>query len=329
LTEIEADTGRYYLLSYAAPSPEGDGDYHDIRVEVARDDVDVRARDGYFDYDAADRRSRFVSAALSLPGTVADLPLYAQATRTRDADGNTHLMLSLAVDADQLGIGVDDQGLFAGFEVHDAALDERLDVKEEYHGKVQRRLTPLAADDASIAAVARAAGLPAGELLVTHNEWTLPPDDYDVRAMILDENTGRVGSARVQVTVDKVEPGAWSTSDLLLIESDRSGKTRPVVAGRTPAGATVSAFLEVYNGVSPAVRGTIRAVDSPMSALGDGADIYFTPLYPDDDGIHRGAVLLPPLTPGTYHLRLEVNDIAAGQGDTFEQNIEVLEPPRR
>ena len=44
LRDIEAGTGRYYLLTYAAPEPEGDGDYHDIRVEVLRDDVDVRAR---------------------------------------------------------------------------------------------------------------------------------------------------------------------------------------------------------------------------------------------------------------------------------------------
>jgi VWFA-related protein len=49
LFEIERDTSRFYLLAYAPPPPIGDGEYHDIEVRVARDDVDVRARAGYVD----------------------------------------------------------------------------------------------------------------------------------------------------------------------------------------------------------------------------------------------------------------------------------------
>lgn len=329
LTDIETDTGRYYLLTYAAPAPEGDGDYHDIRVEVAREDIDVRARDGYFDYDAADRRGRFVSAALSLPGTVADLPLRAQATRSRDADGTSTVLVSLAVEASELGIGVDDEGLFAGVEIHAAALDDRLEMHEEHHGLLQRRLTQEASAAVAGDTVTRLGALPAGELLVSRFEWDLPPGEYDIRVMVLDEATGRVGSARMAAEVTDAEPSTWSTSDLLLIETDQRGASRPVVDGRLPAGRVVSAFLEVYNGVSPAVRGFIRAVDSPESALVDGADIFFTPLYRDADGIRRGAVVLPPLRPGTYHLELEIIDGGAGNGRSFEADLEVLQPPRR
>jgi len=329
LRDIEADTGRYYLLTYAAPAPEGDGDYHDIRVEVLRDDVDIRARDGYFDYDATDRRSRFVSAALSLPGTVADLPVRAQATRSWAADGTATVMLSVAVNAEELGLGVDDEGVFAGFEIHAAALNDRLDLKEEHHSILRRRLTSSSPGFSAAAALSNIRSLPAGELLVHRSEWTLSPDDYDVRVMVLDETTGRVGSTRMQVEIPDHAAGVWGTSDLLLIETDGAGKARPVVDGRVPAGRVVSAFVEVYSGVSPFVRGFVRAIDSPMSALAEGAEILFTPLYADADGIHRGAVLLPPLTPGTYDLRLELTDEGAGAAASFDVEIEVLQAAGR
>ncbi len=327
LTEIETDTGRYYLLTYAAPEPEGDGDYHDIRVEVLRDDVDVRARDGYFDYNADDRRSRFVSAALSLPGTVADLPLRAQATRSWSADGTATVLLSVAVDADEVGLGVDDEGVvFAGLEIHAAALDNRLDIEEEHHGALRRRLRPRAGGGpGAIAELARIPSLPPGELLVHRAEWSLPPGDYDVRVMAMDETTGRVGSARMAVSIpDRTELG-WGTSDLLLIEADATSNPHPVVDGRVPAGRVVSAFLEVYNGTAPAVRGEIRALDNPSSPFADGAEIFFTPLYRDPDGIHRGVIVLPPLRPGAYALQLDVSDPPAGESTTFDARVEVLQ----
>ncbi len=329
LTEIEADTGRYYLLTYAAPQPEGDGDYHDIRVEVMREDVDVRARDGYFDYDAGDRRSRFVSAALSLPGTVADLPLRAQATRSWSAAGDATVMLSVSVQAEEVGLGVDDEGVFAGLEFHAAALDDRLDLQEEHHGALRRRLRPSATRGAATTAgLTRISSLPAGELLVHRVEWDLPPGEYDVRVMALDETTGRVGSARLRVTIPDTSLPAWRTSDLLLIETDAANTPRPVVDGRVPAGRVVSAFVEVYNGAAPAIEGHVRAIDSPRSAFAEGAEIFYTPLYRDADGVHRGAVLLPPLAPGLYDLRLDIIDAPAAGQTTFASRLVVMQPPR-
>ena len=326
LRDIETDTGRYYLLTYAAPAPEGDGDYHDIRVEVGRDDIDVRARDGYFDYAADDRRSRFVSAALSLPGTVADVPLRAQATRSWSADGTARVMVSIAVNAEEVGVGIDAVGVYAGFEIHAAALDDRLEIKEEHHGLLQRRLRPVSPANQlnAFAALPQINNLPPGDLLVYRMEWTLPPDEYDIRVMILDETTGRVGSARLFVDIPENTLAEWHTSDLLLIETDAANKARPVVDGRVPARRVVSGFVEVYNGVNPWVGGFIQAIDSPESALSDGVEIFYTPLDSDPDGIHRGAFILPPLSPGTFQLRLEINDPGAAQKALLETDIEVL-----
>ncbi len=106
--EIEIDSSRYYLLTYPAPDRRGDGNYHEIRVEVARRDVSVRANDGYTDHSEEERRSRFVSAGLTLPGTVNDIPVSAQIFRGA-ADGNrTEVTVAVAVDGEPLGIQNDD-----------------------------------------------------------------------------------------------------------------------------------------------------------------------------------------------------------------------------
>lgn len=328
LRDIEADTGRYYLLTYAAPQPEGDGEYHDIRVEVLRGNIDVRARDGYYYYVADDRRSRFVSAALSLPGTVADLPLKAQTTRSWSANGMASVMVSIALSAEEVGLSVDEDGVYAGLEVHAAVLNDRLETKEEHHGGLQRRLRRSSAMQLNaLAGMPQINSLPRGELLVYRMEWVLPPDEYDIRVMVLDETTGRVGSARMFVEISEDEFSEWRTSDLLLIETDGANKARPVVNGRVPARRVVSAFLEVYNGVTPSVSGFIQAIDSAESALVDGVKIFYTPLDEDPDGIHRGAFILPPLSPGTFRLRLDIDDPGAAQETSLEANIEVLPAP--
>lgn len=44
---VLTDTARFYLLTYNPATPREPGGWHDVRVEVTRDDVEVRARRGY------------------------------------------------------------------------------------------------------------------------------------------------------------------------------------------------------------------------------------------------------------------------------------------
>lgn len=48
LTQIVNDQSAYYLLGYTSSSAPTDGEFHEIDVEVLRDDVRVRARRGYY-----------------------------------------------------------------------------------------------------------------------------------------------------------------------------------------------------------------------------------------------------------------------------------------
>jgi VWFA-related protein len=48
LSQIVSDQSAYYLLGYTSSAAPTDGDFHEIEVEVLRDDVRVRARKGYY-----------------------------------------------------------------------------------------------------------------------------------------------------------------------------------------------------------------------------------------------------------------------------------------
>jgi len=81
LREVEAETSRYYIVTYAPPRPRPDGAYHDINVQVARDGVTLRARGGYRHLSAAQREARNAEAANVIPGLVS-----AVASRSRDRE---------------------------------------------------------------------------------------------------------------------------------------------------------------------------------------------------------------------------------------------------
>jgi VWFA-related protein len=53
LAQIVSDQSAYYLLGYTSSSSPTDGEFHEIDVEVLRDDVRVRARSGYYALTAA------------------------------------------------------------------------------------------------------------------------------------------------------------------------------------------------------------------------------------------------------------------------------------
>ncbi len=72
LHEVAEELGSYYSLGYSPLNP-GDGRYHEITVKVAREDVDLRYRQGYSDQGAGSQLIERTLAAVTLG--VADNPM--------------------------------------------------------------------------------------------------------------------------------------------------------------------------------------------------------------------------------------------------------------
>ncbi len=74
LTQIVADQSAYYLLGYTSSAAPTDGEFHEIEVEVLRDDVRVRARKGYYAL-TAENASRVLAPPKPEPPRAVDTAL--------------------------------------------------------------------------------------------------------------------------------------------------------------------------------------------------------------------------------------------------------------
>ncbi len=312
--QIENDSSRYYLLTYPALDHRGDGDYHEIRVEVARRDVSVRAKEGYTDHSQEERRSRFVSAALTLPGTVNDIPVAAEVFRGAAGGNRTDVVVAVAVDGSPLGISRDeDDKPMQRVEVHSVLLDKDDDmaIVEEMHRQVSENIEEGASA--------------ANAWLLSKQEWELRPGSYDLRVMALDDATGVVGTAQLDVEIPDADDNEWRAGDLMLVETVGDEDPVPVVQGRVRAESTVAATIEIRAGLQPVIDGWVRGADQ---AAGEGAELLPLPLR-RDGGAHRGAILLPSLPAGEYVFELRVTDSAAEREHLVRVPLHVVATSRR
>ncbi|MFQ5742708.1 MAG: VWA domain-containing protein [Acidobacteriota bacterium] len=329
--EIERDTSRFYLLTYAPPEPEGDGDYHEIRVQVLRPGLQVRARSGYVDRPPAARRQRLVNAALSLPGTVTGLSLRAETFLSWSHADEATVLLAVAVDTAQLTMRLEKTGArSATLDVHAVVLDGDK-ISDQATEKLVARTGPAVATGAAGSDRPVLPRRPPGYVVYRH-EWTLAPGSYDLRVAVIDSTSGRVGATRRALEIPE-PPKGWATSEPLLVASDPSGATQPMVGGRALTGQTLRVFVEVYSGMQPILSGRVfsdsgEQTDPDASgAKVQSARLFPTPLRRTATNIHQGTLLLPTGLPtGDYILQVVITDPAAGRHKIFRLPFRVADP---
>jgi hypothetical protein len=319
LRKIEEDSSRFYLLTYSTPPPLGDGEYHAIEVQVQRPDVNVRERTGYVDLAPIERRTKAIAAALMLPGTVTATPAGARAFHMWSDDGQPVIDLAIAVETQaDVWRGPEARAVRPWKELHVMALDSRGEIVDEFHMEVLPPETGVPAADGSIAP--EASTLPRPYIFV--HSWTLPPGRYDVRLVVKDEISGELGATQLDLEV-RENTAEWSTSDLMLTVTDGVQPSQPLVENEVIYGERLEIYVEVFGGVEPAISGSI------FGAYSDEAIVEFPEfaLPIDTAGIHRGAVWLQDIPPGTYTLDMRVTDPQAGKSKEFEVAISAVPPP--
>jgi len=324
---IEVDTGRFYLVTYAAPPPEGDGEYHEIRVEVGRPDANVRARKGYVDLGGEEAQQRLVMAALALPGTVTGLPVHAEAFRVWGWGVKRTLVLATAIEAWKVNTGVRADGSLG------AALRIHITVTDEDGNLVERADDDLSARAKAQELASEAGDEPGAGLVVYRNGWILDPGSYDIHVALLDEIAGEVGATRLEVEIPEAEEG-WRTSDLMLVTTDSSIYAYPIPNGRFVAGQQVGAYIEVKDGKQPLIGGRLLEAQRGGAVEGEQASPRTLRVLPAQrlstkgPATYSGSLQLPEnLGPGKYMLEVVVSDQAAGEERTFLVPIEVLRRP--
>lgn len=312
LAEIEEDTSRFYLMAYAPPSPE-DGEYHEIRVEVARPGIAVRQRRGYLALSAAERADRSIAAALQLPGATNGLEVAADVLKKWNTVGESLVQFAVSVDGASPPIagpsGVD----AAPLRVTYMALDDQQQSVWRSDQEVLRRVDEIVY------------GAEPEPFVFFDRRWrSLTPGPYDVRVAVLDPATGHVGAAQLDLEVPEPTVG-WRTSDLMLGAVGDAGSTQPLISGRVAAGRTLHAFIEVYGGASPVASVRVLRPDEEGNLAEEPwaeVDAEALPRYVDN--VHRGALTLPSsLGPGKYVIELIVVDFTTRNETTLRAPLDI------
>jgi VWFA-related protein len=320
---ISRESRAYYLLGYVPANTRRDGKLRKIEVAVTRPGVKVRARRGYYaPSDKERRRGRDeldprVRSALDAPLDVAGIPLRLVAHGLGPVAGGKSAALVVAeVDLSGLELRQRPDKRWAG------ALEIYTVISSRRTGESlpQEKQVELALPDEAFAQL-RATGLP------IFLEFQLAPGDYQVRLLLRDGRSGRVGSVRHDFRVP--DPTVLGTSTPIFTDRLQPGGpqagARPVPIARRSfkTGTRLYYAYELFGAARDG--GAPRVSSSYVVKRGDGSVLTrmeARPLQPTPQGqlSQMLSLSLEGAASGAYELVLTVRDEVAGRA------VEISEP---
>jgi VWFA-related protein len=320
---VSRESRAYYLLGYVPADARRDGKFRKIEVEIARPGLTVRARRGYYapsDKEPTPRRGEIdpvVRAAVDAPGDAAGIPLRLTAHGLGPVGaGKSAAVVVAEVDVRALDLRHRDK-------IWRGVLDTYTVVSSRQTGATlpQEKELELALPDAAYDE-ARDGGLP------LFREFQLAPGDYQVRFLLRDRQSGRVGAVRHEFTVP--DPAVLGTSTPILTDrlqpAGGQGGPRPIpVAHRNfKTGERLYYAFEVY-GAGRDAAGALHLSSSFVVRSPDGSVLTRMeprPMQASAQGqvSQMLAVSLAGAQEGSYELKLTVHDDVAGR------SVEVSEP---
>lgn len=313
MARIARESRAYYLLGYSSTNAKRDGKYRKIEVKVARADVDVRARRGYYaPSDKAERPAPAdelpppVRAGLDAPAPAGKLPLRLVSHVFGPQPGGKQQVLLLA-EADVAALGLSPrQGRYQ------TALDTYVVINGLDGGKPERNETRLDLDvPAEAWPQVAARGIP------IRREFSLPPGAYQARLLVRDQASGLMGTVRHEFHVLPAEAFRISTpvlTDTLQPGPEGQGPRPVPVARRTfRPGLRLACAFEVYGAAPDPARGgprlslawELRRADGSVAASGPERPL---PPGPLGQATALVQVPLPEDAAGDHVLVLKVRD---------------------
>ncbi len=315
LRRIARESRSYYLLGYQTTNTKRDGKLRKIKVEVKRENVEVRARKGYYALDK-DRERReepagesldpVVRSAMDSPYTSAGIPLRLASYVLGPSDsGKSTVLLVAEADARTFDFKAEKDRFVT-------ALDSYIIVTSREQGVNERQEKRI---DLSLPQAVRErvekSGLPVMRTL------ELRPGAHQARLLLRDLGSGRLGTVRHDFDVPPAD-GFRITTPILtdVLEPGPAGSVgRPVPLARREfvAGSRLIHFFEIYGAArgTPDAKPRVTVTYALRSA--DGREVAnmgpAAVTVPEKGPLAQQTILpLEGLTPGRYELRVTVKD---------------------
>jgi VWFA-related protein len=312
-----AESGTYYLLGYYSPAPPNDGKRHRIKVRVNRDDVKVRAREGYFAarHAPTSRPALPLDALISAPIQTRGLPMHVAAIPVPLAGRpGSAIALSIELAADDVARAGD--VAFAAIAVD---VDGRVRARQNFTSGFRA----AAGDSPRVARIAGRLDVPAGRYQVrvaaaakamqgsVFTEVEVPPFDKPIS----------LGGLALTTSAPTPEASAERLGGVL--------PSIPIAARRIVASASLTAVVPLKT--SRKVAGEIAIRTRLIDSSGQITELNRTTAQTAESLGGAGIVYRVPLdgaiAPGTY--RLAVTATAGKHEASRELTFTVVLPGAR
>jgi VWFA-related protein len=193
MREISSRQDFYYVLTYSTPPQKADGSYHSIKLEVARPDLKVSYRKGYYapkeEVTFERRKKEDILEALHAPGNLNEIPVDLSYNYYQGDDTAYIVDLLMNVDIRRLRFLEEDSRHKNMISMIVAAFDETGHYLEGLDKSVDFRLT-----DENYASLTRRG-------LTSKIEFKLPLGRYKIKAIVREALQGKMGSVTKEIEI--------------------------------------------------------------------------------------------------------------------------------
>jgi len=331
--QVQKDTSAYYAVGFHSTNLTRDGKYRKLMVKVKRPGVKVEYRQGYYapaDFQHSGKEDREQELddqmASDLPAT--DMAVYLDAMYFRLDENRYYMPVSLLVPGSQIPF-------VKGGDKDKATLDIIGEVIDEVKRPIghARETVKLNLDPA----------LSARQKNIQYTtSFNLPPGKYQIKFVVRENQTGRMGSFLADVTLPDLKKAPLKLSSIVLASTRQASKRPskdidplvrngqeyvPNIAHVFRQDQHMYLLYEVYNptrqkGSENAPKGTKPGIDllSSLELIQGSTKVYESPIVQakaiNVEGRDAVAievdVPLAGLKPGAYLCQLNVIDDAAG-----------------
>jgi VWFA-related protein len=207
--EVQRENSSYYLLGYTPSNTRSDGRFRHIRVEVDRPGLKVQARPGYFapkDFRQFTRQDKEVQLqqAMDLDVPFVDLPFVADTAYFRRPDKKFTVVLAAKIPGSQVAFlkksGKRETEFDFAWKITDA---------QKHTVAGLRDTLPVKMTDETYQEVV------SGNLLY-EGEITLPPGKYNLKAVVRENQGGKIGTFEAPLEVPDTASTGLSLSSVVL-----------------------------------------------------------------------------------------------------------------
>ena len=330
--KVQSDTSAYYAIGFHSTNPARDGKYRKLTIKIDKPGIKLEYRPGYYapaDFRHSGREDREQELddqlASDLPAT--DIPVYMDAMYFRLNENRFYVPVSLLIPGSQIPF-------VKGGDKDKATLDVIGEVIDEVRRPVGRvRQTVKLNLDQSLGARQK-------NIQYT-TSFDLPPGKYEVKFVVRENQTGRMGSFEATITLPDLKKSPLKMSSIVLASTREPSKVKgnepdplirngeqyvPNIAHVFRQNQHMYLLYEIYDPAheKPAAgtKEDKSAIDllSSLELIQGSTKVYETPIVQaksiNVEGRDAVAVELDVplngLKPGQYLCQLNVIDDAAG-----------------